>query len=121
MRHALGMCFNWKVLAGLAAVGVALFVLAPGAALAALPLLLLAACPLSMGFMMYRMRGHGASVSESCHHTEGDVSVEAKRARLAALKEEEHRLELELSANTLDSPEVPAPATAPASPSQAAS
>jgi hypothetical protein len=57
MRHALGMCFNWKVLAVLAAAGALLFLLAPGFALAALPLLLLAVCPLSMLLMAFAMRG----------------------------------------------------------------
>jgi len=108
------MCFNWKVLAGLAAVGVAVLVLAPGAALAVLPLLLLAACPLSMGAMMWAMRGHGSGASESCHQTGNDTSVAAKQARLRALREEEQRLELELSAATADSAEVPAALPAPA-------
>ena len=51
------MCFNWKVLAGLAAVGVGIYVVAPELTLSALPLLLLAACPLSMLFMMKGMGG----------------------------------------------------------------
>lgn len=120
MKSALGMCFNWKVLAGLAVVAVGVVLFAPGAALAVLPLLLLLACPLSMGAMMFAMRGHGGSASESCHHTEGDASVEAKRARLAALKEEEQRLELELSTNTVDSAGMPTPSIARATPSEAA-
>lgn len=121
MKSALGTCFNWKVLAGLAMVAVGVVLFAPGAALAVLPLLLLLACPLSMGVMMFAMRGHGGSASESCHHTEDDVSVEAKRARLAALKEEEQRLVRELSPNAVDSGELPAPSVASATTSQAAS
>lgn len=50
-------CFNWKVLAGLAAVGVGLYVVRPDLVLSALPLLLLAACPLSMLFMGRMMGG----------------------------------------------------------------
>ena len=46
-----GMCFNWKVLAGLAGVGLAVWVVAPNLMSAALPLLLVAACPLSMLLM----------------------------------------------------------------------
>ena len=52
-----GMCFNWKVLAGLAAVGVGIYVFAPDMVVGALPLLLLAACPLSMLVMGRGMMG----------------------------------------------------------------
>ncbi|HSH60683.1 MAG TPA: hypothetical protein VK988_13790 [Acidimicrobiales bacterium] len=45
-------CLNWKVIAALGAVGIGLYVLAPGLAGAALPLLVLAVCPLSMLLMM---------------------------------------------------------------------
>ena len=41
-------CLNMKVLAGLAVVGVGIWLLAPELVTAAVPLLLLAACPLSM-------------------------------------------------------------------------
>lgn len=51
------MCFNWKVLAGLGAVGVGIYLVNPGLVLSALPLLLLAACPLSMLFMGKSMMG----------------------------------------------------------------
>ena len=51
------MCLNWKVLVGLAVVGLAVWVVAPQLVLAALPLLLIVACPLSMLVMMGRMRG----------------------------------------------------------------
>ena len=49
---SLGKCLNWKVGAGLAAVGLALFLIAPHLLLAALPLLLVLVCPLSMLLMM---------------------------------------------------------------------
>ncbi len=52
-----GMCLNWKVIAGLAVVGLATWAVAPGFAVAALPLLILAACPLSMLLMMRGMQG----------------------------------------------------------------
>ncbi len=51
------MCFNWKVLAGLAVVGLGVWVVAPNLVGAALPLLILAACPLSMLFMARGMQG----------------------------------------------------------------
>ena len=52
------MCLNWKVLAGLAVVGLIVLVVAPQLILAALPILLIAACPLSMLFMMRGMAGN---------------------------------------------------------------
>jgi Protein of unknown function (DUF2933) len=55
-------CYNWKVLAGLATVAVGVFLVAPGTVGRVLPLLLFAACPLSMLVMMAGMgrmqRGH---------------------------------------------------------------
>lgn len=51
------MCFNKKVIGSLLALGVAVFVLAPSVFSAALPLLLVAACPLSMMLMMKSMKG----------------------------------------------------------------
>ncbi len=51
------MCLNWKVLAGLGAAGVGIYLFAPGLAVAALPFLLLAVCPLSMLLMMKGMQG----------------------------------------------------------------
>ncbi len=54
------MCLNPRVIAGLAVVGVGIWVLAPGLVWTALPLLFVAACPLSMLFMM---RGMGSTGS----------------------------------------------------------
>ena len=51
------MCFNWKVAGGLALVGLAVFAAAPNLIGAALPLLIFAACPLSMLLMMRAMSG----------------------------------------------------------------
>jgi hypothetical protein len=50
------LCINWKVAAGLALVGVGVWILQPELAIAALPVLVLAACPLSMVLMMWGMR-----------------------------------------------------------------
>lgn len=88
--NALKMCLNWKVLAGLAGVAVALFALAPGLALAALPFLFLAACPLSMLFMaggmgkMMAGRGNasdGAAGQYSCPMHPSVTSNEPGRCR----------------------------------------
>ncbi|MHB8644474.1 MAG: DUF2933 domain-containing protein [Thermomicrobiales bacterium] len=51
------MCLNWKVLAGLAIVGLGVWAVAPNLVGAAVPLLLIAACPLSMLLMMRGMGG----------------------------------------------------------------
>jgi hypothetical protein len=50
-------CIDWKVVAGLAAVAVGLFLFQPRLFSASLPVLLVAACPLSMLVMMWGMRG----------------------------------------------------------------
>jgi hypothetical protein len=50
-------CLNWKVIAGLAAVGLGVWVFEPGLMRAVLPLLVVAICPLSMLFMMRGMMG----------------------------------------------------------------
>ena len=58
-------CLNKNVLIGLAAVAVALLVLEPSWLLTALPLLILAACPLSMMIMMRHMSSQSGS-GNSC-------------------------------------------------------
>ena len=50
------MCLDWRVLVGLAVVGVELYVVAPGTVVAALPILSLVACPLSMLLIIKAMR-----------------------------------------------------------------
>jgi hypothetical protein len=52
----LKMCLNWKVLASLAAVGVGVYLFAPGLLAEAVPILLLAVCPLSMLLMLWGMQ-----------------------------------------------------------------
>ena len=49
------MCLDWRVLVGLAAVGVGIYVIASGTVGAALPVLSLVACLLSMLLMMKAM------------------------------------------------------------------
>ena len=50
------ICLDWRVLVGLAAVGVGIYMVAPGTVVTALPILSLAACPLSMLLMMKAVR-----------------------------------------------------------------
>ena len=60
-----GICLNWKVVAGLALVAVGVWLLAPHLIGAALPLLIVAACPLSMLFMMRGMGSMGHSPAQN--------------------------------------------------------
>ena len=53
----LHICLNWKVVAGLAVVGLGIWVVAPALVWAALPILVVLACPLSMLLMMRGMGG----------------------------------------------------------------
>lgn len=57
VKSVLGMCLNPRVLAGIGVAIVAIWVFAPQFLLAALPLLLLAVCPISMGLMAWTTRG----------------------------------------------------------------
>ena len=78
----LKMCLNWKVLAGLAAVGVGIYLVAPDLLLAALPILLLAACPLSMLLMMWGMQHTQGQEEQTTHEPEAGLTREERIARL---------------------------------------
>lgn len=97
MRSMFGMCFNWKVLAGLGAVAAGVLVFAPNAALAVLPLLLLAVCPLSMVGMMFAMKAMGSKKDEGASSVPTEATIEALRSRL---RDEERQLERELSSHS---------------------
>ena len=80
------MCLNWKVVAGLAVVALIVGIVAPRLLLGVIPLLILAACPLSMLFMMGGMKGNrenrsAAPVSPS---QTGGPTREEQIARLQA-------------------------------------
>ncbi len=92
----LKMCLNWRVMAGLAVVGVIVWLVAPRLVLAALPVLLLLACPLSMLFMMGGMRrSQGTSLSTPAGQPQLDgLTHEEQIARLQAeLASKEAQLE----------------------------
>lgn len=59
------MCFNKKVIGGLAIVALGILVVAPNLFLGALPLLLVAACPLSMLLMGRAMMGGGQRTAQN--------------------------------------------------------
>ena len=70
------MCINWRIVGALSLVALAVFAVAPNLLGAALPLLVLAACPLSMLLMMRAMQGGGRCESRS-DATAGDSRSES--------------------------------------------
>ena len=81
-----GMCLNWKVLVGLAVVGILVLIVNPQIGLALVPLLLIAACPLSMLFMMRGMqKGTNASTSPSSLAQHSSAIEASREEQLAAL------------------------------------
>jgi hypothetical protein len=83
-------CLDPRVLAALGAAGVAIWVLAPGLVAAVIPLLILAACPLSMLVMMRSMSRHSAMSAGGEHEL-------ALRRELAELHERQRQLESQLA------------------------
>ena len=84
-----GICLNWKVVGVLAVVGVGIWALAPEAIGAALPVLALLACPLSLLFMM---RGgtqqSGAACAMPAHKAASRQTAEPVRTVYAGTREE---------------------------------
>jgi hypothetical protein len=106
------MCLNWKVLAGLAVVGVGIWLFAPQFALAALPVLLVAACPLSMLFMMRGMSGNATASQPAQMQGEQLPAGVTHDERLAELQSRMSRMQTKQEAIArqiaeMESPEVP--------------
>lgn len=89
-------CADWRVVAILVAVGAGVAVFAPNLIAAAIPLLLVAACPLSMLVMMRTMTGRPSNPSPGPGRASGD-SPSQLRERLAVTRLERERLERELA------------------------
>jgi hypothetical protein len=99
----LKMCLNWKVLVGLAVLGVGIYAVAPDVAAAALPILLLALCPLSMLLMMKGMHGDGPQAPETDDGMPRDEQLARLKAQHAALDEKIGALERdELRSSAVD-------------------
>ena len=104
------MCLNWKVLAGLAVVGLIVLVVAPQLILAALPILLIAACPLSMLFMMRGMvrnrnvatQLQGDQLPVGLTHNE---RLEELQSRMASMQDEQEAIARQIA--EIEGPEVP--------------
>lgn len=102
-----GMCLNWKVLAGLAVVGVGIWAIAPNLVVGALPLLLFLACPLSMFLMMKGMGRMTGNRTEPPAERQATTSRDPAgrplpelKARLAGLQEEQEAVAREIGQRT---------------------
>jgi len=104
MNRMLGMCMNWKVLVGLGVVGLGVWAVAPNLIGAAVPLLLLAACPLSMILMMRGMGGMGGgqSVTQPAQTGQPTGNIGTAEEQLAELKARHEAIAAELA--QLESP-----------------
>jgi cell division protein FtsB len=80
----LKMCLNWKVLASLAAVGVGVYLFAPGLLVEVVPILLLAVCPLSMLLMMWAMQHTQGQNQQTTQETDAGMTREEQMAQLRA-------------------------------------
>jgi hypothetical protein len=104
--NLLGMCLNWKVLAGLAVVGLLVLVVAPQFIGVALPLLLVAACPLSMLFMMRGMSGNGNANQTASQTTQlQEDQLPELQSRLSSVQAEQAAIVRHIA--EIESPEVP--------------
>lgn len=95
--NVLRACYDWRVLTALAALGIGIYFVVPGLVAAALPLLVLAACPLSMLLMMKAMGGPQAP-SSSAPGAGGVDRVAVLRRELATLGQRQEQLAEELRA-----------------------
>lgn len=81
------MCWNKKVIAGLIGAAAVVYLVWPGSFASALPLLLIAACPLSMLFMMRAMSGGHAADSTNPDALAGSAQeLSQLRAEVAELR-----------------------------------
>lgn len=78
------MCINKKVVGGLVIAGLALYLIAPNLIGAALPLLVLAVCPLSMIVMMKMMSGDKSESATPTDPASAGTDVDAELAKLRA-------------------------------------
>jgi hypothetical protein len=89
-------CADWRVVAILVAGGAGVAVFAPNLIAAAIPLLLVAACPISMLVMMRTMGGQQSNASPMLDPGAVDRTAQLRR-QLAATRLEQHQLERELA------------------------
>ena len=90
-------CADWRAIVLLVAMGAGVAALAPNLIGAAIPLLLVAACPLSMLVMMRAMASHPGLPSATSVDGTGPDRPSRLRERLASTRLEQDRLERELA------------------------
>lgn len=95
MKRA-GWCLNWRVMAGLAAAGIGVWVFAPRVVSSALPFLILAVCPISMLLMMRAMQGGQGSTRDGTSDGKGSDLAELK-ARLVRVQAEQDAIAGEIA------------------------
>jgi Protein of unknown function (DUF2933) len=95
VMSGLHICLNWKVVAGLAVVGLGIWVVAPGLAWAALPILVVLACPLSMLFMLRGMGGGQCAVQPAQEQQMARAGVSDER--LAELRAQQAAIVREIA------------------------
>lgn len=89
-------CLDWRVLAVLLGVGAGVAAFAPNLIAGAIPLLIVAACPLSMLVMMWTMGRHSSGPSPTPDRGSAD-SPSQLHERLAATRLEQQQIERELA------------------------
>ena len=86
MLGSLRCCLNGKVIGGLLAVGLILW-LADGSGTTALPLLVTLLCPLSMGVMLWQMRKAGSGAPPDASNSTAGPSGEQQTEGAALLEQ----------------------------------
>ncbi len=94
--NKMGMCLNWKVIGGLVVVGLGIWAVAPSLAVAALPVLAVLVCPLSMLFMMRGMGGSQCASQGSSACQEENVT-RTPHERIAGLRAQRENLAREIA------------------------
>lgn len=92
----LEVCLHWKVVAGLAFVGLGVWVIAPNLVWAALPVLILLACPLSMLLMMRGM-SVGQCAVQPQHEGQLTSGERTHEEQLAALRAQQATIAREIA------------------------
>jgi Protein of unknown function (DUF2933) len=95
LEKMLRACLNWKVIGALALVGLGIWSVSPNLLAAALPVLLLAACPISMLLMLRGMQGREGATTDAEQRT--SRIAPSPEVRLAELKAQQQAIDREIA------------------------